>query len=120
VGKLAGFVPKQRECTRGILIGEQANTPGRALDRPSPRRPTLSRSVAMGACGCARVPGDERIGYEVEASENQRKGCEEASEPMKRVPWACVCAPQSCGFMRASDKVLGVAGSVKRTRRHCD
>jgi hypothetical protein len=42
------------------------------------------------------------------------------SEPMKRVPWARVCVPQSCGSMRASDKVLGVGGPVGRARRCCD
>jgi hypothetical protein len=79
-----------------------------------------SRSVAIGARGCAFVPGDERIGYEVEAGENQWKGCEDVSEPMKRVLWVYVYAPQSCGSMLSSDKVLGVAGSVERTRRYCE
>jgi hypothetical protein len=103
--------------TVGVYIEKQANPSGQSLDRPSPRHPTVSRSVAMGVRGRACVPGDERIGYEVEAGENQREGCEEVGKPMERVPWARVCVPQSCGSMRASDKVLGVARSVGRRRR---
>jgi hypothetical protein len=103
-----------------VYIEKQANISGQSLDRPSPRHPTPSRSVAMGARGRTCVPGDERIGCEVEAGKNQGKRCEEMSGPMKRVPWAHVCVPQSCGSMCASDKELGVARSVGRARRCCD
>jgi hypothetical protein len=87
---------------------------------PSTQLAKTSPSVVMGARERACVPGDKQIGYEVEAGENQRKGCEEMNEPMKRVPWARVCAPQSCGSMRASDKVLAVAGPVGRAHRCCN
>jgi hypothetical protein len=71
LGKARWIRCSRRGVYSGGLYGETSEPSGQALDRPSPRHPVLYRSVAIGACGRACVPGDERVGYEVEAGENQ-------------------------------------------------